>query len=93
MPTELIKEFVGKVCEITLFNEFFGIVGKSVSIVHNRVVCVGGNSVFDYKKSPYVIAHEKVIEIINKYLLYTYELQEYLENCLVSEDEINMIVE
>lgn len=48
---------------------------------------------FDYKKSSYGIAHEEVIEIINKRLLYTYESQEHLRNCLASEDEINIIVE
>lgn len=30
MPTELIKEFMGKVCSISLFNESFGITGKSL---------------------------------------------------------------
>lgn len=37
MPTELIKEFVGKVCEITLFNESFGIVGKIISVEGNWI--------------------------------------------------------
>jgi RNase P/RNase MRP subunit p29 len=39
MPTELIKEFLGKVCGITLFNtlfnESFGITGKIVSVEGN----------------------------------------------------------
>lgn len=35
MPTELIKEFIGKVCAITLFNESFGVTGKVIAIEGN----------------------------------------------------------
>lgn len=35
MPKELIKEFMGKVCTIVLFNESFGIMGKIVAIEDN----------------------------------------------------------
>lgn len=37
MPEELIKEFIGKVCGITLFNESFGITGKIVSVEGNWI--------------------------------------------------------
>lgn len=37
MPTELMKEFIGKVCAITLFNESFGITGKIISIEGNWI--------------------------------------------------------
>ncbi len=37
MPTELIKEFMGKVCAISLFNESFGITGKIVAIEGNWI--------------------------------------------------------
>lgn len=37
MPNEMMKEFIGKVCTITLFNESFGIVGKIVSTESNWV--------------------------------------------------------
>ena len=32
MPQELMKEFIGKVCTIILFNESFGVQGKIVAI-------------------------------------------------------------
>lgn len=35
MPENLMKEFVGKVCSISLFNESFGIVGKIVLVEDN----------------------------------------------------------
>lgn len=37
MPTELIKEYMGKVCSITLFNEYSGITGKIVSVEGNWI--------------------------------------------------------
>lgn len=37
MPTELMKEFIGKVCAITLFNESFGITGKIISVEGNWI--------------------------------------------------------
>ena len=35
MPTELMKDFIGKVCTIVLFNESFGITGKIVAVEVN----------------------------------------------------------
>ena len=35
MPKELIKEFIGKNCSISLFNETFGITGKIVAVEEN----------------------------------------------------------
>ncbi len=35
MPTELIKEFIGKVCTVSLFNDSFGVTGKIVSVEGN----------------------------------------------------------
>ncbi len=35
MPTELIKECIGKVCAVSLFNETFGITGKIVCVEDN----------------------------------------------------------
>lgn len=37
MPTELMKDFIEKVCSITLFNESFGITGKIISIEGNWI--------------------------------------------------------
>lgn len=37
MPKELMKEFLGKVCIITLFNETFGVQGKIVALENNWV--------------------------------------------------------
>ncbi len=35
MPQELIKEFIGSVCVISLFNESFGVQGKIVAVEDN----------------------------------------------------------
>lgn len=35
MPENLMKEFVGKVCSISLFNGTFGIVGKIILVEDN----------------------------------------------------------
>lgn len=37
MPTELMKEFIGKECTIILFNESFGVTGKIVSVEENWI--------------------------------------------------------
>ena len=37
MPTELIKEFMGKVCAIVLFNDSFGVAGKIVAVEENWI--------------------------------------------------------
>lgn len=37
MPQELMKEFIGKVCMITLFNETFGVQGRIVALENNWV--------------------------------------------------------
>ena len=35
MPKELIQEFIGKTCSISLFNESFAISGKIIAIEEN----------------------------------------------------------
>lgn len=35
MPQELVKEFIGKICTIILFNELFGVQGKIVAVEDN----------------------------------------------------------
>ncbi len=37
MPQELMKEFIGKVCTIILFNDTFGVLGKIVGVEENWV--------------------------------------------------------
>ncbi len=37
MPEELIKQFVGKVCSISLFNNAFGVSGEIVAIENNWI--------------------------------------------------------
>lgn len=37
MPQELMKEFMGKVCTIILFNESLGVQGKIVAIEENWI--------------------------------------------------------
>jgi len=37
MPTEFMKEFIGKVCGITLFNESFGVTGKILAVEGNWI--------------------------------------------------------
>lgn len=37
MPTELMKDFIGKACAITLFNEAFVITGKIISVEGNWI--------------------------------------------------------
>ncbi len=60
MPTELIKEFLGKVCSISLFNESFGITGKIVALEDNWIKVeekdtarlVNGDMIRDIKLMP-----------------------------------------
>jgi len=60
MPTELMKEFIGKVCAITLFNESFGISGKIIAIEENwikveekdTVRIINGDMIRDIKLMP-----------------------------------------
>ena len=60
MPTELIKEFMGKVCSISLFNESFGITGKIVALENNWIKIeekdtsrlVNGDMIRDIKLMP-----------------------------------------
>lgn len=46
MPQELIKEFIGKICTIILFNESFGVQGKIVGVegnclkIEEKIKCV-----------------------------------------------------
>mgnify|MGYP001382530089 FL=1 len=37
MPQELIKEFIGKVCTIVLFNDTFGVQGKIIAVEDNWI--------------------------------------------------------
>lgn len=37
MPKELMKEFIGKVCAIILFNDSFGVTGKITAIEDNWI--------------------------------------------------------
>lgn len=60
MPTDLIKEFIGKVCSISLFNESFGITGKITALEDNwikveekdTVRLVNGDMIRDIKLMP-----------------------------------------
>ena len=45
MPQELMKEFIGKVCTIILFNDSFGIQGRIVEIEDNWIKVVEKNKV------------------------------------------------
>ncbi len=55
MPTELMKEFLGKVCTITLFNELSGVTGRIAAVEDNwikveeknRVRLVNGDMIRD----------------------------------------------
>ncbi len=37
MPQELMKEFIGKVCTVILFNDSFGVKGKIVAVEENWI--------------------------------------------------------
>ena len=37
MPEELMKEFIGKMCTIILFNESFGVQGKILEVEGNWI--------------------------------------------------------
>lgn len=37
MPKELMKEFIGKVCSIILFNASFGVTGKIIGVEENWI--------------------------------------------------------
>lgn len=60
MPTELMKEFIGKVCTIILFNESFGIQGKIIAIEgnwlkveeKNRARLINGDMIRDISIAP-----------------------------------------
>ena len=40
MPKELIKDFIGKVCSISIFNDSFGVCGKIVAVEDNWIKVV-----------------------------------------------------
>ena len=60
MPQELMKEFIGKVCTIILFNDFFGVQGKIVALEDNwikveeknRIRLINGDMVRDISIVP-----------------------------------------
>ena len=37
MPREMVKEFIGKVCLVSLFNEVSGIMGKIITVEDNWI--------------------------------------------------------
>ncbi len=60
MPQELMKEFIGKVCTIILFNESFGVQGKIVAVEDNwikveeknKVRIINGDMIRDISIAP-----------------------------------------
>lgn len=60
MPTELMKEFIGKVCTIILFNDSFGMTGKIVTMEgnwikveeKNKVRLINGDMIRDITIAP-----------------------------------------
>ena len=60
MPQELMKEFIGKVCTIILFNESFGVQGKIVAMEgnwikveeKNKVRLINGDMIRDISIAP-----------------------------------------
>ena len=58
MPQELMKEFIGKVCTIILFNESFGVQGKIVADnwikveEKNKVRLINGDMIRDISIAP-----------------------------------------
>lgn len=60
MPKELLKEFMGKVCAIMMFNESFGVTGKIIAIEENwikveeknGVRLINGDMIRDIKMMP-----------------------------------------
>lgn len=60
MPTELLKEFIGKVCAISLFNDTFGVTGKITAVENNwlrleekkGVRIINGDMIRDIKIMP-----------------------------------------
>lgn len=60
MPQELMKEFIGKVCTIILFNDTFGVQGKIVALEDNwikveeknRIRLINGDMVRDISIVP-----------------------------------------
>ena len=49
MPKELIKEFIGKVCSISIFNDSFGVCGKIVAVEDNWIKVVSYKSKTEIK--------------------------------------------
>ena len=60
MPKELLKECMGKVCAIMMFNESFGVTGKIVEVEdnwikveeRNGVRLINGDMIRDIKMMP-----------------------------------------
>ena len=60
MPQELMKEFIGKVCTIVLFNDSFGVQGKIVALEDNwikveeknKVHLINGDMIRDISLAP-----------------------------------------
>ena len=49
MPKELIKDFIGKVCSISIFNDSFGVCGKIVAVEDNWIKVVSYKSKTEIK--------------------------------------------
>ncbi len=60
MPQELMKEFIGKVCSIVLFNNSFGVQGKIIAVEEtwikvsekNKIRIINGDMIQDISILP-----------------------------------------
>ncbi len=60
LPAELMKDFVGKVCEITLFHTSFGVCGKIEAVEENwirvnekgKISLINGDMIMNMKIMP-----------------------------------------
>ncbi len=60
LPTELMKEFIGKVCEITMFNTSFGVLGRIEAVEENwikvnekgKIRLINGDMIINIKIAP-----------------------------------------
>ena len=59
MPVEFLKEFLGKVCTIVLFNDAFGITGKIVAIESSWIKV-------ETKNDTRIINGDMIVDIICK---------------------------
>ncbi len=57
MPVEMLKELIGKECQIVLFNEVTGIKGKIIAIEENWIK-------FEEKKRMRLINGDMIVDIL-----------------------------